>query len=129
MRIRKEDIKIMIDIYNKKLEKFADGERHIFTATFVRPSARLAIFQDLKVDNQESKPVVDRIAIHYTKTFKDLNLHKGDVVQFEGIVKKDKKNEFMVERPTKAETISSVASEDEKNGVHVVSDDWNWFEK
>ena len=26
----------MIDIYNEKLAKYADGERRIFTATFLR---------------------------------------------------------------------------------------------
>ena len=33
----------MIDIYNEKLAKYADGERRIFTATFLRPDDRKGI--------------------------------------------------------------------------------------
>lgn len=36
----------MIDIYNEKLAKYADGERRIFTATFLRPDDRKGIFQN-----------------------------------------------------------------------------------
>lgn len=117
----------MIDIYNQKLEKYDDGERHIFVATFDRPSDRRAIFTDLKVDDMKSV-VVERIALNMTKTFRELDLQKGDVIQFEAIVKKNNKNEYTVERPTKAEKIDAAADHEQSN-VHVVSDDWNWFEK
>lgn len=117
----------MIDIYNEKLAKFADGERRIFTATFLRPDDRQGIFKDLTVDNVDNE-VVKQIALRMTKAFKELNLQKGDVIQFEAIVKKNKRGEYTVERPTHAEKISSAETE-EDTGVHTVGDDWNWFEK
>lgn len=117
----------LIDIYNKELAKYADGKQHIFTATFLRPDDRKGIFKNLTVDNEDNI-VVKQIVLRMTKGFKELNLEKGDVVQFEAIVKQNKNNEYTVERPTGVEKISS--SEDGKDsGVHVVSDDWNWFEK
>lgn len=118
----------MIDVYNEKMAKFADEERHIFTATFIKPYDRLAIFKDLRIDDQESDPVINKIALHYTKTFKDLDLIAGDVVQFQGIVKKNNKDEYTIERPNKAEKIASAPREEDQNGFHVVSDDWDWFE-
>ncbi len=42
----------MIDIYNEKLAKYADGERRIFTATFLRPDDRKGIFQNLYVNSR-----------------------------------------------------------------------------
>ena len=65
-------------------------------------------------------------ALHYLKTFKDLDLKRGDVVEFEGMVEKDSNNGFTIERPTQAEKIRSAAADDAK--VDVVGDDWNWFE-
>lgn len=118
----------MIDIYNSKLEKYADSDRHIFTATFVRPDDRQGIFKDLTVDNEDNK-VVDQIALRMTKAFKELDLKKGDVVQFEAIVKKNKRGEFTVERPTRAEKIDTSGEESDNSGVHTVGDDWDWFEK
>lgn len=117
----------MIDIYNQKLEQYADGERRIFTATFLRPDDRQGIFKNLTVNNEENI-VVKQIALRMTKAFKELNLEKGDIIQFEAIVKKNKRGEFTVERPTHAEKISSAETE-EDSGVHTVGDDWDWFEK
>ena len=70
----------MIDIYNEKLAKYADGERRIFTATFLRPDDRKGIFQNLTVNNEDNV-VVKQIALRMNKAFKELDLEKGDVVQ------------------------------------------------
>lgn len=102
----------MIEIYNESLAKYADGDRHIFT--------------ELTVDNEDNV-VVKQIALHMTKAFKDLNLEEGDVIQFEGIVKKNTRDEYTVERPTRAEKISSADNSDSK--IHVMGNDWDWFEK
>ncbi|RVU70745.1 MULTISPECIES: hypothetical protein [Lactobacillus] len=115
----------MIDIYNEKLEKYDDGTRHVFTATFLQPNDRQAIFTDLKVDSMD-EVVVNKIAMHYTKAFKDLDLNPGDVIQFEGLVKKDNQGGFSVERPTQAEKIQAAPAPD--SNVHVMGNDWNWFE-
>lgn len=117
----------MIDIYNEKLAKYADGERRIFTATFLRPDDRKGIFQNLTVNNEDNV-VVKQIVLRMTKAFKELNLEKGDVVQFEAIVKQNSRGEYTVERPTGMERISS-GQDEEDSGVHVVGDDWDWFEK
>ncbi|NMB31898.1 MAG: hypothetical protein GX990_04500 [Lactobacillus sp.] len=116
----------MIDIYNESLAKYADGDRHIFTAKFLRPDDRKGIFTELTVDNEDNV-VVKQIALHMTKAFKDLNLEEDDVIQFEGIVKKNTRDEYTVERPTRAEKISSADNSDSK--VHVMGNDWDWFEK
>ncbi|MES5148362.1 hypothetical protein [Lactobacillus crispatus] len=42
-----------------------------------------------------------QLALHYLKTFKDLDLKRGDVVEFEDMVEKDSNNGFTIERPTK----------------------------
>lgn len=118
----------MIDIYNRSLAKYADNKRHIFTATFLRSSEHEAIFKDLTVD-ELNNVVVKQIALRYTKAFKELNLAKGDVIQFEALVKENKDDEFKVERPTKAEKIKDASEDESQDGVHVVSDDWNWFEE
>lgn len=116
----------MIDIYNQSLEKFDDGKRHMFTATFDRLNDRLAIFTALRVGGPNNPVQVKRIALHYVKTFKVLHLIKGDVVTFEGSVNKDSNNEFMVQRPSKAKKVK--AADPSKNKVHEVGDNWNWFE-
>lgn len=116
----------MIDIYNEKLAKYADGERRIFTATFLRPDDRKGIFQNLTVNNEDNV-VVKQIALRMNKAFKELNLEKGDVVQFEAIVKQNSRGEYTVERPTGVEKISS-GEDEEDSGVHTVGDDWDWFE-
>ena len=82
----------MIDIYNEKLAKYADGERRIFTATFLRPDDRKGIFQNLTVNNEDNV-VVKQIVLRMNKAFKELNLEKGDVVQFEAIVKQNSRGE------------------------------------
>lgn len=117
----------MIDIYNEKLAKYADGERCIFTATFLRPDDRKGIFQNLTVNNEDNV-VVKQIVLRMNKAFKELNLEKGDVVQFEAVVKQNSRGEYTVERPTGVERISS-GQDEEDSGVHVVGDDWDWFEK
>ena len=66
--------------------------------------------------------------IDMNKAFKELNLEKGDVVQFEAIVKQNSRGEYTVERPTGVEKISS-GEDEEDSGVHTVGDDWDWFEK
>lgn len=117
----------MIDIYNEKLAKYADGKRRIFTATFLRPDDRKGIFQNLTVNNEDNV-VVKQIVLRMSKAFKELNLEKGDVIQFEAIVKQNSRGEYTVERPTGVEKISS-AEDEEDSGVHTVGDDWDWFEK
>lgn len=117
----------MIDIYNEELAKYADGKQRIFTATFLRPDERKGVFQNLTVDNEDNV-VVKQIALRMSKGFKELNLEKGDVVQFEAIVKQNKQGEYTVERPTGVEKISS-AEDEENSGVHNVENDWDWFEK
>ncbi len=118
----------MSDIYNQKLEKYADGNRHIFTATFIKKDDKQGIFKNLTADNEENV-VVEQIALRMTKAFRELDLKQGDVIQFEAIVKKNKRGEFTVERPTRAETIDTSKEVKEDEGVHVVSDNWNWFEE
>ncbi|WP_248616415.1 hypothetical protein [Lactobacillus amylovorus] len=66
----------MIDIYNEKLAKYADGERRIFTATFLRPDDRKGIFQNLTVNNEDNV-VVKQIVLRMNKAFKELNLEKA----------------------------------------------------
>ena len=111
----------MIDIYNESLAKYADGDRHIFTAKFLRPDDRKGIFAELTVDNEDNV-VVKQIALH-----KELDLEEGDVIQFEGIVQKNSRDEYTVERPTRTEKISSANNGDSK--VHIMGNDWDWFEK
>lgn len=115
----------MVDIYNEKLEKYADHHRHIFTAKYSHANKHEGIFQDLTVNNEDNV-VVQQIALRLSKSFQNLQLQKGDVVQFEALVKKNNRNEFMVERPTRVEKIASAAPQD-KGGVHVVGDNWDWF--
>jgi hypothetical protein len=107
-----------VDIYNEKLEPYDDGKRHKFSGTFDRLNDRLAIFKDLRIAGAGGNPIVKQLALHYLKTFKDL--------EFEGMVEKDSNNGFTIERPTQAEKIRSAAADDAK--VDVVGDDWNWFE-
>ena len=116
----------MIDVYNESLAKYADGDRHIFTAKFLRPDDRKGIFAELTVDNEDNV-VVKQIALHMTKAFKELDLEVGDVIQFEGIVQKNSRDEYTVERPTRTEKISSANNGDSK--VHIMGNDWDWFEK
>ena len=125
----KIDIFKVEEWFNKyeKLAKYADGERRIFTATFLRPDDRKGIFQNLTVNNEDNV-VVKQIVLRMNKAFKELNLEKGDVVQFEAIVKQNSRGEYTVERPTGMERISS-GQDEEDSGVHVVGDDWDWFEK
>lgn len=115
-----------VDIYNEKLEPYDDGKRHKFSGTFDRLNDRLAIFKDLRIAGAGGNPIVKQLALHYLKTFKDLDLKRGDVVEFEGMVEKDSNNGFTIERPTQVEKIRSAAADDAK--VDVVGDDWNWFE-
>lgn len=115
----------MADINNQKLAKYADKERHIFTGKFLRTEKRDGIFQQLTVNNEDNV-VVDQIALHMTKSFKELNLQKGDVVQFNGVVNQNKRGEYVVQRPTDVEKIASAPVEN-KSKVNVVGDDWDWF--
>ncbi len=119
-------VHMSVDIYNEKLEPYDDGKRHKFSGTFDRLNDRLAIFKDLRIAGAGGNPIVKQLALHYLKTFKDLDLKRGDVVEFEGMVEKDSNNGFTIERPTQAEKIRSAAADDAK--VDVVGDDWNWFE-
>ncbi|WP_270770499.1 hypothetical protein [Lactobacillus crispatus] len=91
-----------VDIYNEKLEPYDDGKRHKFSGTFDRLNDRLAIFKDLRIAGAGGNPIVKQLALHYLKTFKDLDLKRGDVVEFEGMVEKDSNNGFTIERPTQA---------------------------
>lgn len=77
-----------VDIYNEKLEPYDDGKRHKFSGTFDRLNDRLAIFKDLRIAGAGGNPIVKQLALHYLKTFKDLDLKRGDVVEFEGMVEK-----------------------------------------
>lgn len=124
--VEEDYVHMSVDIYNEKLEPYDDGKRHKFSGTFDRLNDRLAIFKDLRIAGAGGNPIVKQLALHYLKTFKDLDLKRGDVVEFEGMVEKDSNNGFTIERPTQAEKIRSAAADDAK--VDVVGDDWNWFE-
>lgn len=63
-----------VDIYNEKLEPYDDGKRHKFSGTFDRLNDRLAIFKDLRIAGAGGNPIVKQLALHYLKTFKDLDL-------------------------------------------------------
>ena len=55
-------------------------------------------------------------------------MKKATLFNFEAIVKQNSRGEYTVERPTGMERISS-GQDEEDSGVHVVGDDWDWFEK
>ncbi|MCH3904274.1 MAG: hypothetical protein LKF01_07195 [Lactobacillus sp.] len=114
-----------MDIYNQKLAKYDDGKRHIFTAKFVRADKHNGVFQELTVNNEDNL-VVQQIALKMSKSFKDLQLQKGDTVQFEGVVKQNKRGEYLVQRPINVDKIAS-APDQNNSKVHVVGDDWDWF--
>jgi ABC-type amino acid transport substrate-binding protein len=115
----------MTDIHNQKLAKYDDNKRHIFTAKFVRTDKHAGIFQQLTVNNEDNV-VVDQIALRMSKTFQNLKLVKGDVVQFEGVVKHTNLDDYTVQRPTDVEKIASAPAQTDSK-INVIGDDWDWF--